>query len=56
MKLTLTIEATPEDMKHIKNDIQGFAKEVEGMLKRHRVMTPVIDIKSSGFSTPKWKI
>lgn len=51
MKLTLTIEATPEDIEYIRSDIRGFAKEVEG-----RVMTPVIDIKSTGFSTEKWKM
>lgn len=43
-------------MAYIRNDIRGFAKEVEGMLKRRRVMTPVIDIKSSGFPTMKWKM
>lgn len=55
MKITLTIEATAQDIKLIQEDLYGFAKDVEGILRRRRLTTPIIDISGSGFPTLKWK-
>jgi len=55
MKITLTIEGSTKDISNINNDISGFVQEIEGILRRRRLTTPIIDISRSGFPTLKWK-
>jgi len=49
MKLTITIEATAKEIAEIKKDMYGFTQEVEGLLQKRRMTTPIIEISDGGY-------
>jgi len=55
MKITLTIDASPQDIKMIRDDAQGFIQEIENVLRSRRIQQPIIDLRSAGFPSLRWE-